>query len=282
MMQGHTATSSSIDPPATPRRDPASVLASSTFSSGVSLLPGGLREDARRLYYLLRTIDDLVDENDPRAASRVAAIERWTRGEQAATPETQALTELARRYPIPPSALMEFCRGMRHDLSAHTIETEVDLELYCRQVGGAVAVTLAGLLGTVHPDGEEKMALLGTAMQWTNILRDIDEDFARGRVYIARTTIERFGSPLPGSREALLRDQIHRIDLLYARGVDAIPMLRDGRLAMGLSAALYREILRQIERAGFGRRPGRVVIPAWRRRLLTIRHRWMRQGFESS
>ncbi|HXA38219.1 MAG TPA: squalene/phytoene synthase family protein, partial [Phenylobacterium sp.] len=64
--------------------------------------------------------------------------------------------------------------------------------------------------------------------------------------------------------EQATRDQIARADALYEQGQRAIPLLRDGQRAMALAAALYREILRQIERDGFGRRKGRAVVPAWR------------------
>jgi phytoene synthase len=104
-------------------------------------------------------------------------------------------------------------------------------------------------------------------------VRDIDEDHEHGRLYIARTTIERFGPPTPGTREALLRDQIARADALYREGLGAIPLLARGQRGMALSAALYREILRQIERDGYGRRPGRVAVPRWRQRLLVTTHR---------
>ncbi len=244
------------------------MLASSTFSAGLLLLPANLRRDARRLYHLLRTIDDLVDETDPLAERRVDAIERWAHGQRPDTAETHTLTELAQRYPVSREALIDFCAGMRHDLTGTTIETEADLESYCQRVAGTVGVMLAGLLGSTHPDGDEKMAMLGRAMQRTNILRDIDEDLASGRLYIARTTIERFGFPTPGAREALLRDQIARADALYEEGLGAIPLLVDGRDAMAISTALYREILRQIERDGFGRKAGRATIPSWRKQSL--------------
>jgi phytoene synthase len=257
------------------QRDPASVLASSTFSAGIRLLPRGIQSDARQLYYLLRTIDDLVDEEDPQATQRVEAIERWAHREDSDTPETRTLTDLSRRYPLPPHALLEFCQGMHHDLAHTAIEDEDDLERYCQYVGGSVGVLLAKMFGTSHPDGESKMAILGRAFQRTNILRDIDEDLAHGRLYIARTTIERFGVPSPGTREELLRDQIARADQLYEEGLSAIPLLSRGRRGMALSAALYREILRQIEQAGYGRTAGRVTVPSRRVRLLTAKHRLM-------
>jgi phytoene synthase len=245
----------------------------STFAPALRLLPGELKADVQRLYDVLRTLDDLVDEDDPRAAQSVDAVERWARRQQAQTPETLALDRLASRYPLPRYALLDFCEGMRHDIARASIDTEEDFARYCQRAGGSVGVVLASMLGTSHPDGETKMATLGRAMQVTNILRDIDEDLAHGRLYISRATIERFGFPAPGAREALLRDQIARADALYEEGAGAIPLLRAGRRAMALAATLYREILRQIERDSFGRRSGQPTVPAWRMRLLTAKHR---------
>ncbi len=260
------------------QREAVSALDTSTFSAGIRLLPGDLQADARYLYRVLRTIDDLVDDENLQAEHRVEAIERWARGQEADTPETRILADLSRRYPLPPEALIEFCQGMRNDLAHTVIETEEDLERYCQYVGGAIGVVLARIFGTSHPDGESNMATLGRAFQRTNILRDIDEDHAHGRLYVARTTIERFGFPSPGAREELLRDQIARADHLYEEGLGAIPLLSRGRRGMALSAALYREILRQIERNGYGRTPDRVTVPAWRRRLLIAKHRIRRHG----
>lgn len=255
-----------------------SALDTSTFSAGIRLLPSDLQHDARLLYRVLRTVDDLVDDEDPQAAERVEAIERWAEHQDADTPETRILADLSRRYPLPRQAMIEFCEGMRYDLAPTPIETEDDLERYCQYVGGAVGVVLAKMFGTSHPDGESKMAILGRAFQRTNILRDIDEDYAHGRLYIARTTIERFGYPAPGARRALLQDQIARADRLYEQGLRAIPLLIRGRRGMALSAALYREILRQIERDGYGGSAGRVTVPVWRRRILIAKHRFTRHG----
>ncbi len=237
------------------------------------MLPPALQGDARQLYYLLRTLDDLVDEDDPRATERVAAVEDWAAGGHLDTPEVLTLTRLCERYPLSQQAFADFCKGMRADLDGEVMQTEADLERYCEYVAGTVAIMLAGLLGTTHPEGVAKMAVLGRAMQRTNILRDIDEDAARGRVYVATSTIERFGLPHPGQREELLRDQIARADELFVEGLAAIPLLREGRRAMGISGVLYREILRQIEREGFGRHAGRARVPNWRKQILIARYR---------
>ncbi len=201
------------------------------------------------------------------------ALERWANGSPPETPETHTLEHLTQTHPISPDAIQRFCEGMRHDLDGPEIETDADFERYCLLAGGTVGVMLCGLLGTRHPDAEQKMETLGAAMQWTNILRDIDEDLANGRIYIPRSAIQRFGFPHPGSREELLKDQIPRVDALYADGMGAIPLLKHGQRAIGVSGTLYREILRQLERTGYGRTPGRVSVPTGRAQELTTRYR---------
>jgi 15-cis-phytoene synthase len=245
----------------------------STFAPGLRALPRAIRPDVARLYTVLRTLDDLVDEDSPQAPARLEAVERWARGHPADSPETRTLTELAARYPLDAEKLLEFCAGMRHDVARASIADEDELERYCQRAGGSVGSMLAALLGTSGPEGVTRMATLGRAMQRTNILRDIDEDAEHGRHYIAAATIERFGAPLPGKRAELMRDQIERADALYEQGLPAIGMLAAGRTAMALSAALYREILRQIERDGYGRVPGRAIVPVWRRRVLIAEYR---------
>lgn len=256
----------------------ASAADGSTFAPGLELLPGAIRGDVERLYRVLRTLDDLVDEQDPRALARVRAVEDWARGGDAQSPEARALAQLAERHPLPRVQALAFCEGMRHDLAGGSIDTEGDFDRYCQQAGGAVGIMLVSLLGVrgeerARQKAERQMATLGRAMQVTNILRDIDEDLAHGRLYVARSMIERHGFPAPGAREGLLRELIARADALYEQGATAIPLLASGQAAMSLSAALYREILRQIEREGFGAMPGRAVVPAWRRRALIAAHR---------
>jgi phytoene synthase len=238
------------------------------------LLPGQTRTDVRTLYGVLRSIDDLVDEDDPRAPERVQALERWAQGGVPDSPEAHALTELATRHPLPCERLLEFCAAMRHDIARGSVRDDADFERYCQRAGGSVGIVLAVLLGATGPEedrAKQGMAALGRAMQVTNILRDIDEDLATERVYISQTAIERFGFPAPGAREELLRDHIARADALYEQGLPAIGLLARGREAMTLAAALYREILRQIEREGFGRSAGRVVVPVARREKLANR-----------
>ncbi len=248
-----------------------------TFALACRLLPRALRDDVYLLYLVFRTLDDLVDTDDPDAPARLEAVEAWCAGERAGSRETRLLSELERRHPLPRYAMADFCRGMRDDLAATPIATETDLDVYCHRVAGTVGIVMSALLGATDPAATLHASALGKAMQRTNILRDIDEDLANGRVYLARETLGRFGCadvpPPPAEREALLRDQITRADALYDVGFDGIALLPCGRRAITAAAAMYREILRQIERDGYGSQAGRAMVSPTRKLLVAARAR---------
>ena len=244
-----------------------------TFAIACRMLPREIRDDVYRLYLVFRTLDDLVDYGLPDAEERIAAVEAWCDGAAPASREARLLADLDERHGLPRDALRDFCRGMRDDLESVPILSEDELELYCYRVAGTVGITMSALLGTVPGvDARPSAAALGKAMQRTNILRDIDEDLGNGRIYVAAQTIDRFGGSLaPGSRRDLLCEQIARADALYDEGIAGIELLCSGRRAIRAAASMYREILRQIEREGYGARPGRVVVPRSRKLLVAAR-----------
>jgi 15-cis-phytoene synthase len=245
----------------------------STLAPGLRLLPAGVRDDVYRLYGALREIDDAVDYEHPDATAQLSALEEWSSGGPARTRATYALNDLRRRHPLSHEPFADLCNALRDDLERVELETENDLERYCSQVGGSVAIMVAELLGAEDSGTMPKIATLGQAMQLTNVLRDIDVDRARGRVYIPSATIRRLGKPDPGMREELLREKIRNADRLYGEGFASISMLARGRRGIAVCAALYREILRQIEREALGRRAGTVDVPGWRRRFVIARSR---------
>jgi phytoene synthase len=247
-----------------------------TFALACRLLPRALRDDVYRLYLVFRTLDDLVDTHDARAAERIAAVEAWCTGAPARSREARLLEDLDARHALPRDALQEFCAGMRADLRGARIDTEAELDVYCHRVAGTVGVVMSAVLGATDPAAPRHASALGQAMQRTNILRDIDEDLSRDRVYVARETLARMGCetvPPPACREQLLRDQIARADALYDEGAAGIALLACGRRAVAAAGAMYREILRQIERDGYGAQPGRAIVPRSRKLLVAARAR---------
>jgi len=245
----------------------------STFSLACRLLPPEIRDDVYLLYLIFRTLDDLVDEARPEAVAHVEAASAWAQGRPGdRTREVELLDRMASRYPIPRGAIADFCDGMRHDLRHDPLITEADVDRYAYQVAGTVGIVMSAVLGTEDPArAHAAAAALGMAMQRTNILRDIDEDAAAGRCYVAQETIDRYGSLAPGSRAALVRDQIARADALYAEGLTGLSELKEGRRAVAAAAAMYREILREIERRDFGACAGRAVVSRPRKASVVLR-----------
>jgi phytoene synthase len=272
-------------------REAAAVMArvARTFDVAARLLPRDRRRDVRRLYLVLRTLDDLVDRGHPAAAARIEDTERWARGVGGSGPEARVLEELAGRHPaLPRDAVLDFCAGMRADLVGPRHLTDDDLDRYCYQVAGTVGRLMAALLA-VRPGPEEgaradtAARALGRAMQRTNVLRDIVEDARAGRVYLPASALSAV-SVAPGCeadelaaiaawprdrRRALLAPQIARADADYESGSAGIDSLRTGRRAIVAAARLYQEILRQIERDDYGAR-GRAVVGRWRKARIVV------------
>lgn len=244
-----------------------------TFALACRLLPAGVRDDVYLLYLVFRELDDAVDDGRPDAEERLAAVEDWCAGRGVRGPEATILEDVASRRSLPRGAFLDFCAGMRDDLAGFRPETEEDLDRYCYRVAGTVGVVMAHVLGVDDPARAlPAAATLGGAMQRTNVLRDIDEDRANGRVYVPRQTVERYGGSLEaGRREAVVREQIARADALYEAGNAGLVHLRSGSRAIAAASDMYREILRQIERGGHGRTAGRAVVPRRRKVLLATR-----------
>ena len=215
-----------------------------TFALACRLLPREVRDDVHLLYLVFRTLDDLVDDA---------------------------------RHRLPRWAMADFCAGMRDDLTGTPVLTEADLERYCYRVAGTVGITMTALLGVrpgvAEADAHAAASALGCAMQRTNILRDIDEDLAIGRVYLPAEALAPFGGtvPAPADREPLLRDQIARADARYEEGLAGVRFLAGGRVAIRAAAAMYREILRQLEREDYGARAQRAVVPTRRKLAVAAR-----------
>jgi phytoene synthase len=256
-----------------------------SFALAARFLPREVRDDINLLYLALRRLDDLVDLEAPSGSAqradaqrRLAAIRTWLGSGAIETDggdELAIFVDLQRRTPaLPTDAIGAFLDGMESDLAGPAMESDADLDLYCYQVAGTVGRLMAALLGVRADDAAEAdraARALGAAMQRTNILRDIDEDLANGRVYLPATALRRVGldpaaasgptSLRDGDRRALYSAEIARADAEYEAGVAGIRHLQNGGRSIRVAAHLYREILRQIERDGFGvRRPHRPVV----------------------
>jgi phytoene synthase len=231
-------------------------------------LPRDRREAAYAVYAFCRQLDDSVDDALPGDAGvdgfldlldRIYPPDALTEVDRAGI--APALAQTVRQFDIPRPLFVEIAEGCRMDLHIARYATWADLQHYCHRVAGAVGLIMCRILGLTHPPAEQQAAELGIAMQLTNILRDIPEDLARGRIYLPQDELTRFGvteSDLTRGQVtegfcALMRFQITRARTLYTQAATGLQHLPPGRprFTAAAMAALYSGILDEIERANY-------------------------------
>ena len=241
-------------------------------------LPPEKRRAIYAVYALCRLVDDEVDEADVRDEQGArAAVERWRgeleevyRGRLARVEESDASVkhspvlvawrDMLSRYRIAQELPLELMRGVLMDTYRKSYETWEELRVYCYRVASVVGLMSSEIFGYSRPDTLRYAEALGLAMQLTNILRDVGEDLALGRVYLPREDLRRFRVTEDDLRRgrvtddfrALMRFEIERARALYREAEKGVPLLeRDARFTVLLAARLYAAILRAIERADF-------------------------------
>jgi phytoene synthase len=230
---------------------------SRSFYFSSQLLPPAKRRAVRALYAFCRTSDDLVDHAPPGDAAR--ALASWVRLVHAPTPLPGHAVLLAwhdtvQRYAIERRLIDELLAGIAMDLTVRRYPTFGALQVYCYRVASVVGLMTMQIIGSA-PGAHSYAVQLGVALQLTNILRDVGEDAARGRVYLPAEDLAAHGLSdadiLAGRRDApfraLMAEQIGRAERLYAAAQPGVRLLSaDSRLAIGAAAAVYRGILDQI------------------------------------
>jgi 15-cis-phytoene synthase len=237
----------------------------SSFALPIRLLPPAKRRGTTALYAFCRRADDIVDDapDTATAAAGLAAFASATHealaGSPCADPVLRALADTVRRYAIPASCIEEILAGCRMDLTERRYATFVELETYCGRVAGAVGVAAIHIWGFTDPEAVERARDCGLAFQLTNILRDIPEDLARGRVYLPEEDLEAAGASaadLVAGRigppfTAVARVEVARAEAAYARAAVMDRMLTTaGRCAFRSMFGVYRSILAAVRRAG--------------------------------
>jgi phytoene synthase len=240
---------------------------SKSFFFSSQFLAPETRRAVRALYAFCRTTDDTVDLADGDPARSLAA---WVQQARAARPAPHSPVLLAwhdtrTRYGLPASLVDELLAGVAMDLTIHRYGSFADLWLYCYRVASVVGLLVMGITG--HRPGAEPYAIkLGVALQLTNILRDVGEDAARGRVYLPQEELARFDLSaeeiLAGVCDrrfrALMRFQVERARRLYDESWPGIALLpAESRFAIAAAARVYRGILDKLEARDYDAFTGR-------------------------
>lgn len=247
---------------------------SRTFHLASGLLPAAKRRAVRALYAFCRVSDDLVDAP---SADPDTALADWRRRVHSDHPEHDgpvllAWTDTQARYGIPALYVEQLLDGVARDLHQTRYATFDDLAAYSYGVASTVGLMAMHIVGFDGPAAIPFAVKLGVALQLTNILRDVGEDWARGRLYLPQDELAAHGlteadlaAGQPDARwRALMRFQIARVRRLYAESLPGLRCLhRDGRFAIAAAAELYAAILDDIEAHGMDVFNRRAHTTAW-------------------
>jgi phytoene synthase len=262
--------------------------ANSSFPVAFRLLPPHKRRAMNALYAFMRVTDDIADEPAEPSAKR-RALAGW-RAEllpalsgEFTHPVHPALADTVRRYQIPAQFLLDVIDGVETDLEPVRFATFADLYPYCYRVASAVGlacVRVWGLRpGATFADADKPAEAAGVALQLTNILRDLGEDLAGGRVYLPANELRQFDCPPEAWRDPrraaafreLLRFQVDRARDFYRQAEPLAGLLSaDGRGIFRVMTGTYRRLLEEVARSGREVLTRRVRVPGWRKGLILL------------
>ena len=234
---------------------------SKSFHVASGLLPEEKRMAARALYAFCRTVDDIVDEADS-DTDRDSSLNYWrTMVETASFAENDlvaaAWADTLTRYHIPRHYALQLIDGVARDLEQTRYQTFDDLATYCYGVASTVGLMSMYIVGFKNNHAVPYAIKLGVALQMTNILRDVGEDYRNGRLYLPREELTFYGIREQDLADGLITNnwrqfmkfQIERTRGLYAESWAGVKLLeREGQLAIGAASVFYQGILDEIEK----------------------------------
>ena len=260
-----------------------------TFYLGTLLMPPAKRRAIWAIYVWCRRTDELMDSPEAMArpveelAARLDAWEARTRAlfeGEVRDGLDLVMRDTIERYPQPLQPYLDMIEGMRMDLTTTRYADFDQLYLYCYRVAGTVGLMTQEVMGvdpaytsapwSERPDTSEAAVALGIANQLTNILRDVGEDRARGRIYLPQEDLARFGyseaelmdGVLNDSWRELMRFQLARARDWFARSEAGVRWLApDARWPVWASLRLYRGILDVIEELDYDVFNHRAYVP---------------------
>jgi phytoene synthase len=251
------------------------------------VLPREKRRSMCALYAFSRHTDDLSD-NGQTVDERRAALEAWRRSFGLAlsgvfdSPIFPALADTIERYRLPPHYLHELIDGVEMDLVRNQYRTFDELSDYCYKVASVVGLCCIHIWGFTDERAFQPAIRCGIAMQLTNILRDLKEDAAAGRIYLPQEDLERFSYTADDLRQGvidsrfrdLMRFEVTRAEGLYGEAAELNRWLSpDGCAVFGAMTNIYRGLLDEIKRADGDVFQRRIRLTTWHK--LRIAGRWL-------
>jgi phytoene synthase len=232
----------------------------SNLAFALGCLPPDRRRDALVFYDFCRAVDDIADDPGRSPEEKRGLLERWRTALSSGENLPDALLRVLERHGIDRRLLVEIVLGVEADIESVRFATREDLRAYCWRVASAVGLVSVEIFGCKNPQSKIYAEFLGYALQMTNILRDVAEDAAVGRIYLPIEDLHRFkvseasllaGRP-DGNFNALMRFEAAHARSLFAEASNALP--EDDAHALKpaeLMRTVYTKILSRMEADGF-------------------------------
>jgi 15-cis-phytoene synthase len=246
--------------------------AARNFYYGFLVLPREKRDALSAVYAFMRHSDDLSDAAGLSPREREDKLTEWRKslhaavaGEATDDPVLLAVADVQRRFGIPLELFDQLVEGTAMDIAppdADVIryQTFDDLRLYCYHVAAVVGLICIRIFGYRDPAAEALAEQCGLAFQLTNIIRDVKEDAAMGRIYLPQEDLDRFGcsaAELDPRRlkngfkarkfRPLLEFEAQRAREFYRAAEQLLPLIdEDSRPALWVLVEIYRRLLDRI------------------------------------
>lgn len=259
----------------------------SSFYAAMRLMPAQERDAMFAIYAFCRKVDDIADDGVGTRPERHEKLQQWRAdlarlyaGENPV--QARFLAPAVAKYGLRQRDFLDILDGMDMDVTEDIVAPDLaTLDLYCDRVASAVGRLSIKVFGMDEGPGFELAHHLGRALQLTNILRDIDEDAAIGRLYLPREYLEELGCCKSLEPKAVIvRPEIdavcRRVGAMahrhYAHAMAILASKPKGRIrAPWLMGAVYSAILTATEQAGFAAPRRRVSLSAARKLSLVLR-----------
>lgn len=223
-------------------------------------LPRQRREDISVFYAFCRVVDDIADDPGRTREERQAGLEQWKRAVESPVESESSLAppvrEIIARYALNVEDFREIIAGVEMDLDGARYGTWEGLRLYCHRVASVVGLVSLGIFGAREPAARDYALNLGLALQLTNILRDVGQDFANGgRIYLPEEELARFGvsrADIAAGRRtdgflALMDFQAERAREFYHEAMRRLPAAdRKSLIAAEIMRAVYSRLLEKM------------------------------------
>lgn len=216
--------------------------------------------DALVFYDFCRAVDDIADEPGRSPAEKRELLGHWKSALHTGATLPPALAKVLARYKIDRRLLVEIVRGVEMDIEPIRYQTHEELRAYCWRVASAVGLASIEIFGCRNPESKIYAEILGNALQMTNILRDVAEDAAAGRIYLPLEDLRKHQVSEAGllrgepgeNFKALMQSEAARARELFAEARRALPAEDANALRPAeIMRTIYERILSRMESDGF-------------------------------